>query len=155
MIGRAVLLAFVGLAGVVTAQVATTQTVVPKTEKAQRFKVRGRVVDESDDAVQGVVVRVEPVWSDGPLPVQRFPTFTDDHGEFSLSLGRGEYYILACPIGGMDNRPEVHTDGSSGDPYGPTYYPSAVNKATAVPVAVVGAPSDSAPPHDSLAAPAG
>src|ERR1017187_8637115 len=104
MIGCTVLLAFVGLAGVVTAQVVTTQTVAPKTERAQRFKVRGRVVDESDDAVQGVLIRVYAAGSDGPPPAQRFPTFTDDHGDFSLTLRRGKYYILARPIGGMDNR---------------------------------------------------
>jgi protocatechuate 3,4-dioxygenase beta subunit len=134
MIGRTARVLFVGLAGVVTAQVVTAQTVTPKTEKAKRFKVRGRVVDESDDAVQGVLIRVEAAWSDGPLPTQRFPTFTDDHGEFRLTLGPGKYYVVASPIGGMDNQPEIHTDGSSGDPYGPTYYPSAVNKAAAVPV---------------------
>jgi hypothetical protein len=145
MIGSTVLLAFVGLAGVVTAQVATTQTAAPKTEKAQRFKVRGRVVDGSDDAVLGVLIRVEADSSDGPPPAQRFPTFTDDHGDFSLSLGRGQYYILASPIGGLDNQSEIHTDGSSGDPYGPTYYPSAVNRAAAVPVAVVGVSGNTAP----------
>jgi protocatechuate 3,4-dioxygenase beta subunit len=145
MIGRTVLLAFVGLAGVVTAQVATAQTVAPKTEKAPRFKVLGRVVDESGDAVQGVLIGVEAAWSDEPLSGRQFTIFTDDHGEFSLSLGRGEYYIVASPIGGMDNRSEIHTDGSSGDPYGPTYYPSTPNKATAVPVDVAGAFGDTAP----------
>jgi protocatechuate 3,4-dioxygenase beta subunit len=144
MIGRTIPLVFVGLAGVVTAQVAPTQTVAPKTEKEQRFKVLGRAVDESDDAVQGVLIRVEPARSDGPLPAQRFPPFTDEHGEFSLSLGRGEYYIMASPIGGTDNRAEIHTDGSSGGPYGLTYYPSTVNRAAAVPVAVVGASSNTA-----------
>jgi len=144
MIGRTILLVSVGLAGVVTAQVAPTQTIAPKTEKEQRCKVLGRVVDESDDAVQGVLIRVEAARSDRPLPAQRFPTFTDDHGEFSLSLGQGEYYVLANPIGGMENRSEIHTDGSSGDPFGPTYYPSTVNRAAAVPV-VVGASSNTAP----------
>jgi hypothetical protein len=44
----------------------------------------------------------------------------------------------------MDNQLEIHTDGSSGDPYGATYYPSTVNKAEAVPV-VVGTFSNTAP----------
>jgi protocatechuate 3,4-dioxygenase beta subunit len=145
MIGCTVLLAFVGLAGVVTAQVVTTQTVAPKSEKTQRFKVRGRVVDESDDAVQGVLIRVEAAGSDGPPTAQRLPTVTDEHGDFNLSLGQGKYYIMASPIGGMDNQPEIHTDGSSGDPYGPTSYPSTVNRAAAVPVAVVGASGNTAP----------
>jgi len=140
MIGSTVLLAFVGLAQVVTAQ-----SVAPKTEKAQRFEVRGRVVDESDDAVQGVSIRVEAAESDEPPPVQRFRIVTDEHGDFSLSLERGRYYISASPTGGLDNQQEIHTDGSSGDPYGPTYYPSAVNRAAAVPVAVAGASGNNAP----------
>lgn len=142
MIGRTVQLAFVGLAGIVTAQVVTAQTVAPKAEKAQRFKVRGRVVDESGDALQGVLIGVETAGSDGPAPAQRFPNSTDDHGDFSLILERGKYYIRASPIGGLDNQSEIHTDGSSGDPYGPTYYPSAANRAAALPVTVAGA-SDS------------
>jgi hypothetical protein len=147
LLGRAVPVWLVFVASpssVVTAQVVTIQTVAPKTGKAQRFKVLGRVVDDSEDAVQGVLIRVEAAQSDGPLPAQRFPTLTDDHDEFSLSLGRGKYYIVASPIGGIDNRSEIHIDGSSGDPYGPTYYPSTVNRAAAVHVAVVGASSNTA-----------
>lgn len=145
MVGWRVLFAFVGLAGVVTAQVVTTRTVGPKAEKAQRFEVRGRVVDESGDAVQGVRIRVEAVGSDGRPTAQRFPNDTDDHGDFSLSLEQGKYYIKASPMGGLDNQPEIHTDGSSGDPYGPTYYPSAVNRGAATPVEVAGALGNTAP----------
>jgi protocatechuate 3,4-dioxygenase beta subunit len=146
MIGSKVLLAFVGLAGVLTAQVVATQTVAPKTEKAQFFEVRGRVVDESGDSVRGVPIRVEAAGPDGPPTIRRFPIATDEHGDFSLSLGQGKYYFMSNPVAGLlDNRQEIHTDGSSGDPYGPTYYPSTVNKAAAVPVSVAGASGDTAP----------
>ena len=61
------------------------------------------------------------------------------HDNLALPLRR------ASPIIGLDNQSEIHTDGSSGDPYGPTYYPIAVNRVAAVPVAVVGASGNTAP----------
>lgn len=136
MIGGTVLVVFVSLAGVLIAQNADS-----KTERARRFEVRGRVVDENDDAVQGVLIRVEAASSDVPLPAQRSQIFTDDRGAFKLSLGAGKYYILASPSQGMDNQREIHTDGTSGAPYGQTYYPSTANKAAAVPM-VADADSD-------------
>jgi len=150
MIGGTVLLAFVGLTGVVTAQVVapqvvTTQTVPPKSERAQRFEVHGRVVDESGDAVQGVPIRVEAAASDGPPTIRRLPIVTDEQGGFRLSLDPGKYYIMANPVVGLlDNQAEIHTDGSSGDPYGPTYYPSTVSRGDAVPLAIPGASGNTA-----------
>ncbi len=133
---RTALLAFVGLAGVITAQVLPPQTATPKTEKAQRFNLHGRVVDETGDPIQGVLIGAHDVDPDRSPPAQRFPNYTDEHGDFSLTLERGKYYIKASPIGGLDNQPEIHTDGSSGDPLRPTYYPSAANITEATPLTV-------------------
>ncbi|HEV3196494.1 MAG TPA: carboxypeptidase-like regulatory domain-containing protein, partial [Bryobacteraceae bacterium] len=129
MIGRTALVVFVSLTGVLIAQ-----NLESKTENAQRFEVRGRVVDENDDVVQGILIRVEAASSNVPMPAQRSRIFTDDRGAFSLSLGPGKYYISASPMEGMDNQPEIHTDGTSGAPYGQTYYPSTANQAAAVAV---------------------
>jgi hypothetical protein len=98
-------------------------------EQAQRCVVGGSVVDENGDPVQNALVRAEPSSPAQPPPGPA--TFTDDRGEFSLSLPPGIYYIAARSLGGLDDQPEIHTDGTSGAPYELTYYPSAPNKASA------------------------
>ena len=112
-----------------------------KIEMAQRYVVAGRVVDENGDPLQSVLVHAETASPDEPLrppPPQEspLPIFTDDHGEFHLSLAPGQYYIAASPLGGLDNEAEIRTDGTSGVPYERTYYPNTPEKAAAAAVSV-------------------
>lgn len=116
-------------------------------EMARRYAIAGRVVDENGDPLQGALVRAEMASSGEtalapPAQGSRFPILTDDRGEFQLSVAPGRYYISANSPGGLDNQPEIRTDGTSGAPYERTYYPSAPDKTTAVAVA---APADDDP----------
>jgi hypothetical protein len=153
MLGPAVLAALVGFASVAIAQdfddpanarcvdgrlARTDGADLKPGERAQPCVIGGRVVDENGDAVQSVLVSAQPVAPDKP---SLWSTFTDDHGEFHLSVPTGAYYVVATTLGGMDDQPEIHTDGTSGAPYARTYYPSAPDKAGA---AMVAAGSNSA-----------
>ena len=121
---RAVLAAIAGCVSI-----AICQTADSNPEKPQRFEIRGQLVDEAANAVEGILVRAEPVSPERPL--LRGSTYSDDHGEFKLSLPEGRYYLAANPIEELENQPEIHTDGTSGFPFGLTYYPGTRDKAAA------------------------
>jgi hypothetical protein len=111
-------------------------------EMARRYVIAGRVVDENGDPLQGALVRAEMASPGETAQGSGFPILTDDRGEFQLSVASGKYYISANSLGGLDNQPEIRTDGTSGAPYERTYYPSAPDKSTAV---AVTAPEDDDP----------
>ena len=101
-------------------------------ERGRRCAISGRVLDEDGDAVQNVMVRAETASPDEPPPpFESSSAYTDDRGEFSLGVPPGNYYVVANSLGGLDDQPEIHTDGSSGAPYERSYYPNASDKASA------------------------
>ena len=103
-------------------------------EMTSRALISGRVVDEAGDPVQGV--RVETVAATpGNTPVVMIPTPnppTDERGEFRLTAAPGKYYVQATVNanggGGVQERPEIRSDGTSEAIYATTFYPSSVRK---------------------------
>jgi len=115
-----------------------------KIKMTARALIAGRVVDEYGDPVQGASVQVEPVPPDKPEVSMFGPpgATTDDRGEFRLIAAPGKYYLAAKLGGELGMTPaDIRTDGTSGAPYGATYYPSARNT-NAASVVEVGAGQD-------------
>src|SRR5207244_187538 len=99
-------------------------------EMVPRAILSGRLVDEFGDPVMRVQVAIMPLDEKG-APQTIFnagPLFTDDRGEFRIPAIPGRYYLQARPYNSSGQRPEVRSDGTSGAPYGYTFYPSAVMK---------------------------
>ena len=101
-------------------------------EMTPRAVIAGRVVDEAGDPVEGARVQTVPV-TPGSTPVVLVPSPnppTDDRGEFRLIGPAGKYYVEATSStsGGMQERPEVRSDGTSEAVYATTFYPSSLVK---------------------------
>jgi hypothetical protein len=90
--------------------------------------ISGRVLDEYDEPMGGVPVRVMPTrprltWcGNGPY------IDTDDRGEYRLLVGPGRYRILAGTYSHSPlNEPqELRTDGTKEEVYHETYYPNVI-----------------------------
>lgn len=102
-------------------------------QPAKRHEILVRVLDDNNDPIQGLWIGATPTSPEAPFLNIGFPS-TNDLGECTLGLPDGKYYISAIPIGSLDQQPEIHTDGTPGDPFIRTYYPSAAQKELAVPV---------------------
>jgi Carboxypeptidase regulatory-like domain len=90
-----------------------------------RAVIRGRVVNQEGDPVEGVEVQAEPTSKD----VSPFGSgnLADDHGEFLLGGVPGSYYVKAQPS--REKRPlELRSDGTSDVIYSVTYYPNSASK---------------------------
>jgi hypothetical protein len=101
-----------------------------KIEMAQGATISGRIIDDNGDPVQaGVRADAE---SERAVSFGRWAN-GDERGEFHMSVAPGKYYLVAEPGGrGMNQVPEIRTDGSIDAIYGETYYPSSAVKGKAV-----------------------
>jgi hypothetical protein len=101
-----------------------------KIEMAQGATISGRIIDDNGDPVQaGVRADAE---SERAVSFGRWAN-GDERGEFHMSVAPGKYYLVAEPGGrGMNQVPEIRTDGSVDAIYGETYYPSSAVKGKAV-----------------------
>jgi len=105
-----------------------------KLEMNPRAMILGRVVDEYGDPVPGVGVQVQPVPPDRESGGFFAPwgNPTDDRGEFRILTAPGRYYLQASPDRfGINDSPEIRSDGSNSAPYVATYYPSAADAKSA------------------------
>ena len=108
-----------------------------KIEMAQEATISGRVMDDNGDPVQASV----HAEADSGRPVYLGGRWanSDERGTFHLAVPPGKYYIVANPGNrGINQVPEIRTDGTVEATYGETYYPSSVAKARAVLVEAVG-----------------
>lgn len=88
--------------------------------------IRGYVLDEFGDPVQGASVRVV-VPTGAPYGSWVMRGDTDDRGEYRMSGPPGNYYVEASPRNAATaGPPEIRTDGSLTSPYATTYYPGAL-----------------------------
>src|ERR1035437_8025658 len=100
-------------------------------EITPRAVIAGRVVDESGDPVEHVVVECM-AGAPGASPIASPPLWnapTDDRGDFRLVLAPGKYYLRA----GLEpeferERLEIRSDGKSEAIYANTFYPSSLRK---------------------------
>jgi protocatechuate 3,4-dioxygenase beta subunit len=101
-------------------------------EMTPRAVISGRVVDEAGDPVESVGVQTVPVTpGSSPIILSQIPNLaTDDRGEFRLVVAPGKYYVQATlrSFRGVQERPEMRSDGTSEAVYSNTFYPSAVRK---------------------------
>jgi hypothetical protein len=110
-----------------------------KLQMAPSAVISGHVFNEYGDPVWRVQVRAiaaKPESVGEQVQSMRTGT-TNERGEFRLSGPPGSYYISVYPgSSGGQELAEVRTDGTAESRYRETYYPSAANKDSAVPVAV-------------------
>lgn len=108
-----------------------------KIEMAQEATISGRVMDDNGDPVQaGVHAEAD---SGRPVYLGGRWANSDERGTFHLAVPPGKYYIVANPGNrGINQVPEIRTDGTVEATYGETYYASSVAKARAVLVEAVG-----------------
>jgi hypothetical protein len=103
-----------------------------KIEMAPEATISGRVFDDNGDPVQANV-HTESESNRNMYAGRWGHGFSDERGEFHMTLAPGKYYIVAEPGGRtMNGVTEVRTDGSVAATYGKTYYPGAAAKAKAV-----------------------
>jgi hypothetical protein len=99
--------------------------------------IRGRVIDEFGDPVQGVGIRAVSVDDIPAYGMWRMHDETDDRGEYRLTGLPGKYYIEAAVHPLQDiGQTEIRTDGSTTNAYGTTYYPGSLAKERAKDVEV-------------------
>jgi hypothetical protein len=101
-----------------------------RVEMAQGATISGHVLDENGDPVQ-TGFDAEPE-SGRAMNGGRWGN-TDERGMFHVTVAPGKYYIVVNPgNSGMNQPPEIHTDGSVEALYGTTFYPGSATKAKAV-----------------------
>lgn len=103
-----------------------------KIEMVPEATLSGRVFDDNGDPVQANVHT--EVDSSRSMYAGRWGNeFSDERGEFHMTLAPGKYYIVAEAGGRVINQtPEIRTDGTVAATYGKTYYPDAASKAKAM-----------------------
>ena len=95
---------------------------------AARAVFEGHVVDEYGDPVQGIRVQTQSVSKQAEnFMLMDSNQVTDDRGEFRLLTLPGKYYIKTAQLGQYGGPPEIRTDGTSGAPFIPTYFPSSAS----------------------------
>src|SRR5262249_12406723 len=99
--------------------------------------ISGRVLDEYGDPFMDVFVKAIPVAPEKILDYWEPPFFTNDRGEFRVSVQPGQYYILATsalPL--LDGRTHTYKRANTAEStYLDTYYPNATDTDSATPVA--------------------
>ena len=98
-----------------------------KIEMAQEATISGRVMDDDGDPV---AANVHADAESARMMNYGRGGESDERGEFQISVAPGKYYIVADPPGrGVNQEPEIRTDGSVDAVYGTTYYPGSASKA--------------------------